>query len=101
MAGAARDVGHHQRHEDAEHRAGDGVKHLRDDEHVGILNDSEQYAADRHHDETQYQQRASADELKRRATQGEISATKSCGTTMPAAINTHAQWPERMVARRP
>ena len=46
-AGAARDIGDHQRHHDAEHRGGDAVEHLNGDDQVRIGDRSKQQAADR------------------------------------------------------
>ena len=90
-AGAAREVGDHQRHHHAEHRGRDAVEHLDGHQQIGIGHDREQEAADRAGRRMPHQQeRPAPPDLRLMPTHGEISATISCGTTMQAAISTVA-----------
>ena len=102
MAGAAREIGDHQRHHDGEHRRGDAVEQAA--RRPAAPDCSPRRTEGRGSAARQSRSAATAGAPKSGRglpTHGDSSATTSCGTTMQAAISTVAHWLERMVTTLP
>ena len=102
LAGAARDIGDHQRHHDAERRRRDAVEQLHRDEQIRVGHDREEQSARDQRCESGEQKQPPAPHLRPDAQPTAISvATTTCGTTMQAAISTVAHSLDRVVTTLP
>ena len=100
-AGAAGEVGDHQRNHHAQHGGRYAIEELDGHQHIRIGHGGEQEAADRQGGEPASRIGRRPQRSAWRPAQGETVATTSCGPTMQAAISTVAHSLERIVRTLP